>query len=73
MESQLGCFQELKHQIVGGTGRPELRDGHSVGHSKLEMRILAKMGVSSSSESQGFNDWCREGESNPQDPKVGGF
>jgi hypothetical protein len=21
----------------------------------------------------GFWGWCREGESNPQDPKVGGF
>ena len=21
----------------------------------------------------GFLKWCREGESNPQDPKVGGF
>jgi hypothetical protein len=20
-----------------------------------------------------FSEWCREGESNPQDPKVGGF
>jgi arginase len=56
-----------------GVGTP-VRGGATYREAHLAMEIIADHGRMLSFENRGSESgWCREGESNPQDPKVGGF
>ena len=60
--------------IAEAIGRLEPRDGHSLGHSlNRKKNNLPKHRPLDNCISLLLLGWCREGESNPQDPKVGGF
>jgi hypothetical protein len=60
-EMRIGAFPEREEILIQVAGFPQERVPLNT-HSKFRRSFQTK-----------GNLWCREGESNPQDPKVGGF
>ena len=64
--------RQLFHWDMTTTGNRKRQKVRCVCYEQLANR-MQRTGLTSPVIHVGFQEWCREGESNPQDPKPGGF
>jgi hypothetical protein len=65
-------FPRFSAELVATALRSWLDEDARSAASAAEPNRMQRAGLASRVFT-GFLEWCREGESNPQDPKVGGF